>query len=931
MRRRTLPALLAVLVPVPLAVLGVVLVRHGPAPAAAPGVASIISRGVPAYASSSGAERANDDDYGTEWRSSGTPAWLAYDLSGVPAAKRQRVLAVYYNNSYGYSTRSGPHYNNLGSYRIESSTAAGGGAPPDSGWRSLVEVERNTLHSRQHVLRLAGANWLRIRITASDGAAMNTDASTNSFDVYDVGTGRAQVPDDFIFYGDSITAGGMCPCPGGGVPSLPELIHAAHPPAWPVMENGGEPGETSAGALHALVGPAGYLSQFPGTYVGLSFGMNDAGVDGGQQTYYENMKQLVQAVLATGKIPMVPTIGYTGDRERNARIPAYNAQVQRLYGEFRQIVPGPDFWAAFRAHPELVGANDIHPSAAGYAAMRQLWAQALLSTVYSAGSGAVAMTGLHVVGNRIVNADGRTARLVGVNHSGTEYACVGGGKQGASGYAIFEPPDFGSNAAYLTAIRGWGANTIRIGLNQACWLGTSGVTAAHSGPAYRQALSRFVAQATGAGLAVVLELHWSAPGTGPDFVPHGQAPMPDREHSVALWRQVAETFRGNPAVVFDLFNEPYPNANRDDEPAWQCWRDGSDRADAGNSRRCAGTEWWDRDGNRLHGGRGYPYPVAGMQELLDAVRGTGAKNLVLLAGPRYGNSLARWPDYRPSDPTGNLAASWHVYPDNPCASQDCWDASVSPVATQVPVVATEFGQADCRSTFVDPLMSWLDRRGGSYLAWTWNTWGCAGHALVTDAARGTPTPYGRAVRDHFRAVTGGAPALPSPTGPPRRAAAVAPGTRLSLWPARTVPASPPVDDPAAVELGLRFTSDVPGQVLGVRFYQGPGNTGPHRVSVWDGQGRSVGTATSAAGTTTGWQDVRFRRPVRVVPGGTYVASYHAGAGHYCVDPEYFRGRQVDNGPLHALGGVFRYGGSSFPTDTWRAASYYVDLLFVTGG
>ncbi len=118
----------------------------------------------------------------------------------------------------------------------------------------------------------------------------------------------------------------------------------------------------------------------------------------------------------------------------------------------------------------------------------------------------------------------------------------------------------------------------------------------------------------------MLELHWSAPGTGPQFLPHGQSPMPNRHHTPALWTSVANTFKSYSNVAFDLFNEPYPHWNTDSPNAWQCWRDGSDPTDPTNSRRCIGTEWWDTNGNTFNGGKPYTYAVAGMQELLTAVR-----------------------------------------------------------------------------------------------------------------------------------------------------------------------------------------------------------------------------------------------------------------------------------------------------------------------
>lgn len=357
-------------------------------------VMPIISRGVPAFASPNvypgkPPSYANDNDYSTEYRSQGLPAWVAYDLSSVPRQHRQKVLAVYYNGSYAYNTLHGAHFDNLGSYTIEANAAPGRRSPPATGWVTLVSVTGNTLHSRQHILTLAGRNWIRLRITASDGTNLNYDASFSQFDVYDLSSvGRPT--DDWIFYGDSVTAGGMVTYTEAGVGPFAQQIHQADPRRWPVAENGGEPFDTSNDALHRLLGSfsphdgTGYLSIFPGRFVVLSYGMNDAAGSSNGVNYYNTMRTLVRAVLAAGKVPVIPTINFTNDPTHNANIPALNAGIERLYKQYPHIVHGPDFWSYFLAHRELIGTNDIHPTPQGYATMRQLWAKTMLSEVYRA-------------------------------------------------------------------------------------------------------------------------------------------------------------------------------------------------------------------------------------------------------------------------------------------------------------------------------------------------------------------------------------------------------------------------------------------------------------------------------------------------------------------------------------------------------------------
>ena len=93
--------------------------------------------------------------------------------------------------------------------------------------------------------------------------------------------------------------------------------------------------------------------------------------------------------------------------------------------------------------------------------------------------------------------------------------------------------------------------------------------------------------------------------------------MPDRDHATDFWKDVATTLHDTAAsVVFDPFNEPWPDDNQDSEAAWTCWRDGG---------TCAGVT----------------FQVAGMQELVTAIRGTGAKNLILLGGVRWAAMLSR--------------------------------------------------------------------------------------------------------------------------------------------------------------------------------------------------------------------------------------------------------------------------------------------------
>ena len=319
---------------------------------------------------------------------------------------------------------------------------------------------------------------------------------------------------------------------------------------------------------------------------------------------------------------------------------------------------------------------------------------------------------VHVQGNHIVNALGQQVVIHGVNRAGTEYACI-------QGWGMF---DGAHDLASVLAIRSWRTNAVRVPLNEDCWLSINGAAAAYSGAIYQQAVKDYVNLLTQNGLYAIVDLHWSGPGT---VQATQQQPMPDTDHSIAFWTQVATAFKGNGAVILEPFNEPWPDSNRNTTAAWTCWRDGG---------TCAGVA----------------YQVAGMQTLVNTIRGTGAANVIALGGVQYSNTLSQWLTYKPSDPLNNLVAAWHIYNFQGCSNSSCYDSQAAPVAAQVPLLATEVGTDTCDAAYFNTLLNWLDAHQSGYLAWTWNTWGaaCGAIALVSDLT-GTPTTYGQLYKTHL--------------------------------------------------------------------------------------------------------------------------------------------------------------------------------------
>ncbi|MFT3698706.1 MAG: cellulase family glycosylhydrolase [Kofleriaceae bacterium] len=340
------------------------------------------------------------------------------------------------------------------------------------------------------------------------------------------------------------------------------------------------------------------------------------------------------------------------------------------------------------------------------------------------GSGSAALGGLHTGDGKILDGAGNVVFLHGADRAGTEYMCLGGG-------GTFDGPH---DQASIDAMKSWHINAVRVPMNEDCWLGINGVGDA----TYKDDIRSWVTLLEQNDMYVILDLHWAAPGSQQA---NGQLGMADLDHSPQFWSEVAAAYAGeHDRVIFDLFNEPFITD-------WECW---------GNGGTCA------QDNN------GSAYQVAGMQQLVDAVRGANADNLVLMGGISYAAEFDGWLHHVPNDP--NVAVSWHAYSfqsvDTDCPSQyngyagSCDDGTTTAshygipqlLAAHYPIVVGEIGisvessdispytqaQAGYLTTWLDGLLTYLDLHGIGYLAWDWST---EAPPRLISAYDGTPSPY----------------------------------------------------------------------------------------------------------------------------------------------------------------------------------------------
>jgi hypothetical protein len=156
----------------------------------------------------------------------------------------------------------------------------------------------------------------------------------------------------------------------------------------------------------------------------------------------------------------------------------------------------------------------------------------------------------------------------------------------------------------------------------------------------------------------------------------------------------------------------------------------------------------------------------------------------------------------------------------------------------------------------------------------------------------------------------------------------------SFWQSTSTPGSTENSDTASVTLGLKFYSDVPGSVTGIRFYKGQTNTGSHIGTLWSSAGVKLASVTFSGETASGWQRANFPSPISIATNTTYVISYVAPVGGYSCD-QYYSWSTLNAPPLHAADsspGVYAYGsGALFPASTWNNSNYWVDVLFTPAG
>jgi len=305
---------------------------------------------------------ANDTSETSLWSSNTVPAWLAYDLSAVPASEREQVvvawyapLAVDYINAAPISASSEIPID----YTIDVNMAPSVDAAPSTGWTTLVSVTGNNRNSRQHLVNLAGANWIRLHATRSS----NSTSIAIEMDVHSAPVGDS---DGWLFMGDSITDWSV-----HLLSDVPSRVNTLSPSRWPAVIGAASTGGSTTGSALNVIDDV--LAGFPGRFVALCYGTYDAN----DINFTNNLETLILKVIAAGKVPVIPHVPWSDVPAQQTKTPPLNARIDALCTKYPAARRGPDLYAAFSGRTDLIPSGGVLPNEAGDQEMRRLWAASM--------------------------------------------------------------------------------------------------------------------------------------------------------------------------------------------------------------------------------------------------------------------------------------------------------------------------------------------------------------------------------------------------------------------------------------------------------------------------------------------------------------------------------------------------------------------------
>jgi lysophospholipase L1-like esterase len=300
------------------------------------------------------------------WRDTTFPSSLA-----LPVGPVQGDLLLEWNSGSTSDYISPPEANTYGipaSYTIATSADSTDGR--DGTWKQVVAVTGNVARTRALRFPFAGARWVRMTVTGAVPGPLGNTVTIDEIDLYDASQGTQ---DTVFFMGDSITTESFTRCPATQ-PSFAELVRRATPQHFPAMIDGGVSGISSGYGVSVI---EDWLALNPDFHIwAIGYGTNDAFQKVKPDLFEDHLQTIVDSVRDAGRVAVIGRIPYAAKGPDDADVRALNAVIDRVAAR-NGLMPGPDLYEWFRAHPGELSVDGVHPSDAGTRSINRLWYEAL--------------------------------------------------------------------------------------------------------------------------------------------------------------------------------------------------------------------------------------------------------------------------------------------------------------------------------------------------------------------------------------------------------------------------------------------------------------------------------------------------------------------------------------------------------------------------
>ncbi|MFA6736794.1 MAG: cellulase family glycosylhydrolase [Saccharofermentanales bacterium] len=305
---------------------------------------------------------------------------------------------------------------------------------------------------------------------------------------------------------------------------------------------------------------------------------------------------------------------------------------------------------------------------------------------------------LYQRGNELVNEAGQSVRLLGTNVPQLGWSITGENR------GVFNILDL--------ALGEWESNVIRLAVKPALWFDAN----QQARDNYRGMVDEIIEIVAQEGKYLLLDNHsFYQPGT------------PDLQ----FWQDAAARYKDRTNVIFGLFNEPTSVSS------WAQWANGGGEVTVNTD-----------EGQIV-------IQAVGHQQILDAIRETGAKNVVTISGRDWGYDLRFALDeaYRIEDNGGNgIIYEIHPYPER---TRD-YPVDIGHIALEYPIVVGELGPTygkdvshnmrnESDQAYMADVLKMMEDYEVNLTAWALGAWP---HLIDTGTKK--PTKYGELILDFIK-------------------------------------------------------------------------------------------------------------------------------------------------------------------------------------